>query len=725
MTPVSRSPAMSARSTGAAPRQRGSSDGWTFSQSALVEQRLGDQQRRRRRRRPCPRRDRTRRRAPAGAPRIPSRSAASFAGGAREPAPAAARRVRPRQQERDLVPRREPLEHVRAERRGRGDADPRHRPERATGCGRRIASASRRASAVVRSRISIAVEVVELVLGDARRQPLELEPHVARRRVLPLERHALVPLDRHRATPWSERQPSSSVSSSSLGSTSAGLTSATGVLLRPAGRRKRAGGRRPASRRARRRGVVHQLLIRSTSRWRSLVEVLDLVGAHRSDRDRRYWRICASASAARCALALSAVELLVSSSRPGLRARRSRSWSSHHARQSSRRASEALRVDVDDGGQAGAAHRRRRGGEQRARPRAASAPRPVRLRDELRAVRPRRRSSGAGPSRSSSPRARRAAPASSLQRRVRLRRPATTIAHEVAERRIAELAPALELAGEEAARRRAAPRARSRARRAGTSGRAPGRARRGRCAPRAASASWNVRSSARKSGSAEARVGVDDRGERDAGEVVALRDHLRAEQHGAVGGARSARSAAASSAGCSTVSASRRITLELGDARRQLALEPLRACADARELGGAARRAQLAARARRAPQWWQRSDPSPCRTSATSQFGQRQRRPARAAVERGRDAAAVEEQDRLAAALGDPAELREQRRRERIAAPRGAGRRRAPAAACAAMRPPSSSRSSAAQLSGRGVALPKTATAPSSAARFAATVRAS
>ena len=41
------------------------------------------------------------------------------------------------------------------------------------------------------------------------------------------------------------------------------------------------------------------------------------------------------------------------------------------------------------------------------------------------------------------------------------------------------------------------------------------------------------------------------------------------------------------------------------------------------------------------------------------------------------------------------------------------------------MRPPSSSRSSRAQLSGRGVALPNTATAPSSDARLAATVRAS
>ena len=42
-----------------------------------------------------------------------------------------------------------------------------------------------------------------------------------------------------------------------------------------------------------------------------------------------------------------------------------------------------------------------------------------------------------------------------------------------------------------------------------------------------------------------------------------------------------------------------------------------------------------------------------------------------------------------------------------------------------AMRPPSSSRSSLSHDSGRGVAEPKIATAPSSDARFAATVRAS
>ena len=42
-TPVSASPAMIARSIGAAPRQRGSSDGWTLSSSSSREQRLADQ----------------------------------------------------------------------------------------------------------------------------------------------------------------------------------------------------------------------------------------------------------------------------------------------------------------------------------------------------------------------------------------------------------------------------------------------------------------------------------------------------------------------------------------------------------------------------------------------------------------------------------------------------------------------------------------------------------
>ena len=91
------------------------------------------------------------------------------------------------------MPRSQPLEHVSAERRRRGDRDPHYLIR--TGCGRRIASASRRASGGRPVEDQDPVEVVELVLGDARRQPLELEPHVLARHALRLDRHALVPLD--------------------------------------------------------------------------------------------------------------------------------------------------------------------------------------------------------------------------------------------------------------------------------------------------------------------------------------------------------------------------------------------------------------------------------------------------------------------------------------------------------------------------------------------------
>ena len=123
VTPVSRSPAMIARSTGAAPRQRGSSDGWTFSQSRSLEQLLGDEHavagdddd-------PAPRRG-TRSSRSGCSTGIPSRSAASFAGGAAI--------LRPRPGGRSgRVTRssiswrsREPLQHGGAERRGRRDGE--------------------------------------------------------------------------------------------------------------------------------------------------------------------------------------------------------------------------------------------------------------------------------------------------------------------------------------------------------------------------------------------------------------------------------------------------------------------------------------------------------------------------------------------------------------------------------------------------------------------------
>ena len=65
VTPVSSSPARIARSTGAAPRQRGSSDGWTFSHRRPLEQRAAGCRARTRTRRP------SERRSPPAAPGAP------------------------------------------------------------------------------------------------------------------------------------------------------------------------------------------------------------------------------------------------------------------------------------------------------------------------------------------------------------------------------------------------------------------------------------------------------------------------------------------------------------------------------------------------------------------------------------------------------------------------------------------------------------------------------
>ncbi len=97
----------------------------------------------------------------------------------------------------------------------------------------------------------------------------------------------------------------------------------------------------------------------------------------------------------------------------------------------------------------------------------------------------------------------------------------------------------------------------------------------------------------------------------------------------------------------------------------ELALEPLRAGADAGELGRAAGGTRVAGRLAR----------TAVVAAEASVLMERERdvavetapgRAAGAAVERGRDAASVEEQDRLPAPLRQPAELGEERPRERI-----------------------------------------------------------
>ena len=252
---------------------------------------------------------------------------------------------------------------------------------------------------------------------------------------------------------------------------------------------------------------------------------------------------------------------------------------------------------------------------------------------------------------------------------------------EVAERRVAELAAALELLVEEAARRRAGRRTRSGARRAGTSGRARGPGASRPLRPASCVTSWNVRSSARKSGSAERRVRVDHGRELDAGEVVALRDHLRPEQDRAVGARRSGgarRSAPPASRPCR---ASSRIELELREVARELALEPLRARRRAARARPSRTPGTSPATARRG-----RSGGSAARRVAVEDerdvaVRAADRRAARAAVERGRDAAPVQEQDRLAAAVGEPRGARRGAAPRAGSRPRAGGRRRAPAAA--------------------------------------------
>ena len=168
-----------------------------------------------------------------------------------------------------------------------------------------------------------------------------------------------------------------------------------------------------------------------------------------------------------------------------------------------------------------------------------------------------------------------------------------------------------------------------------------------------------------KVGQPEARVRVHDGGQLDAGEVVALRHHLRAEQH------RARRRRGSAQATGELLRPGDRVgvepdQLELGQLALELPFEPLRPRPEARELRRPARlagrrrlplvAAVVAAKRRVAVQ-----DERDVAVRAAD------RRPAGAAVERRRDAAAVQQQDRLAAMLGDPAQRAQQRRRERVA----------------------------------------------------------
>ena len=86
-------------------------------------------------------------------------------------------------------------------------------------------------------------------------------------------------------------------------------------------------------------------------------------------------------------------------------------------------------------------------------------------------------------------------------------------------------------------------------------------------------------------GQREPGVGVDDRGERDAREVVALGDHLRADEDGAVGRGEPRRALRASAPGFAAVSASSRIRSSSGtrfasSASSRCVPAPIRASSD-------------------------------------------------------------------------------------------------------------------------------------------------
>src|SRR5581483_11584728 len=105
---------------------------------------------------------------------------------------------------------------------------------------------------------------------------------------------------------------------------------------------------------------------------------------------------------------------------------------------------------------------------------------------------------------------------------------------------------------------------------------------------------------------------------------------------------------------------------ELRHVLRELALELLRAGADAREVSRPACRADLRRSLREAAMMAVQARVTvqrECDVAARAA----PRLAARAAVQRGRDAAPIEQQDRLASVLDESAELREQRRRQRIA----------------------------------------------------------
>ena len=274
---------------------------------------------------------------------------------------------------------------------------------------------------------------------------------------------------------------------------------------------------------------------------------------------------------------------------------------------------------------------------------------------------PRRRRSGAGPS-ASAPRpafsssSNAAGPGSSG--------PGRDHAHEVAEGRVAELAPPRQLVGQEARHVVVGgQRERPGVRLEGLDEHAA------RCvAPTPPS---QLRDELERPllraeiGQAETGVGVHDGGQLDPGEVVALGDHLRSEQHRTVGLAE----APQRSGQLLGIRGRVRVEpdqLELGtlaasSRSSRCVPAPIRAISVERQTGHSSGSGSTW------PQWWQCSRSSRCSTSATSQSGQRK------VVPQARQWSAGAIPRRLSKRIALPplsairAELGEQRRRERVA----------------------------------------------------------
>ena len=148
---------------------------------------------------------------------------------------------------------------------------------------------------------------------------------------------------------------------------------------------------------------------------------------------------------------------------------------------------------------------------------------------------------------------------------------------------------------------------------------------------------------------------------------MALRDQLRADQHRPVGRAE-ALEHLLELPRRDVESASRRITTRSGNvsaisSSRRSVPAPMRAMSTAAQVGQA-----RGVRSRR-PQWWHSSAGGlAVQRERDVAVGAAERHAARAAVQRRRLAAAVQQQDRAPALVGDRAQGRVQRPRERIAA---------------------------------------------------------